>query len=262
MNACAEKLLQVDPVYYSNCLNLQPDKWQRDFLRSHSKRIICNTSRQVGKSTTTATKIVHRAKKKKQFIIIISPTERQSRELMIKVEECVQIDPYLQIDRDGDKKLEKVLNNGSRVLALPGTEKGVRGFSAPDLIIIDEASRVDDALFYTVSPMLAVRNGDLIVLSTPFGKRGFFWDIWDKGQGWERYEIPATECPRMTKGYLEEQRALMGDWWFQQEYMCQFLEPEDSLFNMDDVMAAFDDGISTFEGGNDIISNTVEALIL
>ena len=66
--------------------------------------------------------------------------------------------------------------NGSRVLSLPGTERTVRGFSEVSLLVIDEAARVDDGLYYAVRPMLAVSGGRLVALSTPYGKRGWFHD--------------------------------------------------------------------------------------
>jgi hypothetical protein len=46
--------------------------------------------------------------------------------------------------------------NGSRIVGLPGIEVTVRGFSAVSLLLIDEASRVDDAMYKALHPMLAV----------------------------------------------------------------------------------------------------------
>jgi hypothetical protein len=48
--------------------------------------------------------------------------------------------------------------------ALPGTQKSIRGFSGAALLIVDEAARVDDALYYAVKPMLAVSGGSLLML--------------------------------------------------------------------------------------------------
>ncbi len=40
---------------------------------------------------------------------------------------------------------------------------------------IDEAARVSDELYRAVRPMLATSGGRIVLLSTPFGKRGFFF---------------------------------------------------------------------------------------
>jgi hypothetical protein len=46
-------------------------------------------------------------------------------------------------------------------------------------LIVDEASRVQDALYQGIRPMLAVSGGRIVLLSTPWGKRGFFFEEWE-----------------------------------------------------------------------------------
>ena len=125
------------------------------------------------------------------------------------------------------RKLGMELFNGSRIEALPGSEKTIRGYSGVGLLILDEAARVDDALYYAVRPMLAVSGGSLMMLSTPFGKRGVFFEEWQGGKGWERYEVPATECPRISPGFLAEEREALSARVFRQEYECSFEEIEE-----------------------------------
>ena len=61
-------------------------------------------------------------------------------------------------------------------MGLPGTEGTVRGFSAVSMLLIDEAARVQDATYKSLRPMLAVGKGDLWLMSTPRGQRGFFYE--------------------------------------------------------------------------------------
>jgi hypothetical protein len=92
-----------------------------------------------------------------------------------------------------------------------------------DLLIIDEAARVPDDLYRAVRPMLAVSKGRLICLSTPYGKRGFFWEAWARGgDDWRRFEAPAAQCPRIAAEFLEQEKRAMGESWFRQEYCCSF----------------------------------------
>jgi phage FluMu gp28-like protein len=153
-----------------------------------------------------------------------------------------------------DRKLGMHLPNGSRIEALPGSEKTIRGFSGVDLLVVDEASRIDDGLFYAVSPMLAVSGGRMVLLSTPYGKRGVFHHEWVEGIGWERYEVPATECPRIPAAFLESERRSMPEWWFAQEYLCEFRETSDQIFGHDMIEAARDDGLPEyrFEGDENL----------
>jgi hypothetical protein len=72
--------------------------------------------------------------------------------------------------------------------------------------------------------MLAVSGGKLMMLSTPHGQRGVFFEAWDHGTEWKRYRVPATECPRISLEFLEEERLTLGNWWYRQEYFCEFLD--------------------------------------
>jgi hypothetical protein len=118
---------------------------------------------------------------------------------------------------------ELQLSNASRVVPLPCKEETIRSFSDIRLLIIDEAALVPDDLYRAVRPMLATSGGRLICLSTPHGKRGFFYDCWAKdGSDWHRIEIPAAQIPRIKPAFLEKDRRALGDSWFRQEYCCSF----------------------------------------
>src|ERR1700688_2334143 len=84
-------------------------------------------------------------------------------------------------EAQAESSLRIELGNGSRIIALPGLENTIRGFAGVKLLVIDEASRVADDLYRAVRPMLAVSNGRMICLTTPWGKRGFFHDVWTGG---------------------------------------------------------------------------------
>ena len=127
---------------------------------------------------------------------------------------------------------------------LPGVEGNVRGYSAVSLLLIDEAARVPQPMYLALRPMLAVGGGDLWLMSTPCGKQGFFHEVWEHGgDEWFRMSVPATECPRIAKEHLEEERRAMGSPVFEQEYMCAFVENGAALFGRHVVEAAIDDEV-------------------
>jgi len=224
-------------------LGWTPDKWQENLLRSKSDRLLLNCSRQSGKSTTAALLALHQAVHNPGLILLVSPTLRQSRELFAKVSGFLrQLKPRQRLTEDN--KLSFTLANGSRVVCLPGSADNIRGFSAPSLVIEDEAAFVDDALYVAVRPMLAVSGGRLILMSTPFGKRGHFYEAWISGENWKRIEITAKECPRISAEFLEREYTALGEWWFRQEYLCQFVETSDQVFRQKDIDAAFDADIA------------------
>jgi hypothetical protein len=95
--------------------------------------------------------------------------------------------------------------------------------------------------------MLAVSGGRLILLSTPAGKRGHFYETWlGSGYGWERIELTAAQCPRISPEFLAEERQILGELMYRQEYLCAFEDTEVSAFQTDLIMAALDDSFPPF----------------
>ncbi|MGI9167135.1 MAG: hypothetical protein ACR2G5_12260 [Pyrinomonadaceae bacterium] len=133
---------------------------------------------------------------------------------------------------------------------MPGKEATVRGYSDASLLILDEASRIDDELYQALRPMLAVSSrGRMVLLSTPFGKRGFFFHEWaEGGPEWWRVKITAHDCPRISRAWLDQERAAIGDWWFSQEYLCEFVDTQDQVFAYEDIMAALDPTVTPLFG--------------
>ena len=215
--------LMLDPSLILRAQTLFPDSWQRDLLLSTDNSVLLCCSRQSGKSTTVAALALHTALfRVPALVLILSPTLRQSGEFFRKVK-----DAYNALGRPAGAVIENAstleLGNGSRIVCLPGKEGTVRSFSAVDLLILDEAARVADDLYRTVRPMLAVSNGRLIALSTPFGKRGFFYDEWDREpSAFKKIKITWHQCPRITEAFIAEERRSLGDAWVRQEYDCSF----------------------------------------
>jgi hypothetical protein len=220
-------------------LGFEPDERQAELLGRDVRRLILNCTRQWGKSTITAAKAVTRARERAgSLTLVVSPSARQSGEFLRKAAGFVRR-MGMRPRGDGDNEISLLFPNGSRLVGLPGTEATVRGFSAVSLMLIDEAARVSDEMYKTVRPMLAVGDGDLWLMSTPFGKRGFFWEEWAQGgRQWERVTAPATECARISPSFLEEERASLGERWFRQEYLCEFLEADDALFSREAIERA------------------------
>jgi hypothetical protein len=146
-----------------------------------------------------------------------------------------------------ESALQLTLANGSRVISLPGDEKSIRGYSSVALLIIDEAARVEDALYSSVRPMLAVSQGQLVALSTPFGRRGWFWEAWSGEERWRRVEVTADQCPRIPAAFLAEERRALGENWYMQEYFCRWLSAVGAVFNPNDIEAAFVPGVRALE---------------
>ena len=197
----------------------------------------------------------------------MAATEYQAWLDMEKIKNFIARDrTYPEIKRDNDRLI--MLDNGSWIMVVPATEKAARGPSAPSLILLDEASRIEDIVYKSgIIPMLTENpECELINISTPNGKQGFFFKSFNNPK-WERYEVrapwevvetelrlipaePEEEYRRKCaekgiKGYdsprhknqAEQQFNLeeMGVLLYKQEYGPKFVEPEDQVFSYDDI---------------------------
>ena len=224
-------------------LGFVPDAVQERALLG-GRRGIVNCTRQWGKSTVMAAKAVHRAATEDGCLVLaLSPSARQSGEFLRKAGDFVGR-LGIKARGDGDNSISIALPNGSRIVGLPGRADTTVGFSAVSLLIFDEAALVKDDLYYELWPMLTVSDGDLWLLSTPAGRRGFFYNEWMKGgDEWFRVSVPATECSRISPEFLERVRKRLPEERFRQSYMCEFAGVPGALFREEDVLACLRDDI-------------------
>jgi hypothetical protein len=229
MSLAADLARSLDPLHVAHSVGLDLDAWQTELIASTDPRILIDVCRQGGKSTTTALVAVNTAMLDPGLILVASPSQRQSGELFKKIEQILRAQkPQPEFSKESATRME--LANGARIIALPGTEATVRGYSAPRLILIDEASRVEDDLITALRPMLATGEGRLIALSTPWGRRGWFWNSWQFGENWRRFRVPASECPRISSAFLEEELRELGPLRFASEYSCEFVDVAEQFF--------------------------------
>lgn len=239
--------MALDPVLFARSVGKAPDPWQAEVLLSTSRRVLLNCSRQSGKSTVSAVTALHEALyRPDRLILLFSPSLRQSSELF-RTLAGLYTRTGAVVPPKAETQLRLELANGSRIISLPASEATVRGYAGVHTIIIDEAARVEDELYEAVLPMLATTNGRVVALSTPFGKLGWWAEAWRSGGDlWERYEVPASQCPRISPAFLEEQRRTRGEWFFRQEYGCEFVDGVNNVFNSEDVERVFSGKVETW----------------
>jgi phage terminase large subunit-like protein len=217
-------------------LGLTLTDWQRDFLASDHPRRLLLCCRQSGKSTMAAVEALHVAlTEPNSLVVILAPSEKQAKETFGKVAAFYRRVGEI-LPAESYRKTGLQLSNGSRIETSAGTEKTTRGFSSVRLLIVDEASRIDDDLYFAIRPMLAVSGGTLVMLSTPFGRRGVFYEEWTEGKGWQKFKVTVDDLPDdwylpSKAEYLAEERETLPNRIIRQEYYCYFVETDEQVFS-------------------------------
>ena len=229
---------QLDPALWAReAKGYDLDPWQERVLGSADKNQLLLCSRQAGKSTAASLLAAHCALYRPgSLILCLSPSQRQSGELFQKISILLS-----GAAKDANSKTEVSLPNGSRVLSLPGSADTIRGYS-PRLVLLDEAAFAPDDLFAAISPMLAVSRGKLICLTSPNGKRGFFYALWQNATAdYIREKVIAEDCPRISPEFLAQEKMVLSADKFEQEYHCAFGDAENAAFA--NVESIFDDSV-------------------
>jgi hypothetical protein len=253
----ADLRLAIDPDAFAAAAGLEGplDEWQRSVLDAAEGKMLLCCSRQSGKSTIAALLAARTAVfKPGSLVLCVSPSLRQSGELFRRVlgfyHGLSGLPSRPPVKAESALRLE--LTNGSRVISLPGSERTTRGYSQAALIVLDEASRIEDELIVSLAPMQAATRGQrrFVAMSTPWGRRGWYFERWQSADpGWLKVEVTANQCPRIAPDFLAEQERELGPLLYRQEYGCEFVDSSETLFAAALVERAFDAAVRPLFGG-------------
>lgn len=278
----------LSPAWYLRNAGFDPFEWQKPVLWPSLTPKLLLTCRQAGKSTIIAGKVETTCRHEPNAdALLICPSQDQSKEVMHKLSDFTRMHTSSMLSQDA--VYEKSWINGSRVMALPGSERSVRGYSDPRFIILDEGARILDDTYKAALPMMAGGKTELIALSTAFGKRGWFYRAWTgkSDQVWDRImvtvrwrlnedETRLVEGPsesemqelyarqgikffyssRHTKEFCEFVLSEIGALWYRQEYQCEFLDMTTGVFSDALVQSAVTDDadiLDLFAGTSNIV---------
>jgi hypothetical protein len=212
---------QIDPaLWVKEVLGVEPAPWQEQFLRApRGASIIALTARQVGKTTTAVWGIAHYMLFAPGGLSVITcPAHRQSAEAVRRVRDIL-IKVGAEFRTDNVYALE--LKNGSRVLALPGSDDSIRGMTVDGWIVADEAARLSDDLISALRPMRArCPQAWFAMLSTAWSRTDPFWKAWEDGDpSWLRLKATAESVSFFSDKFLEQERRALGKDGFDREYL-------------------------------------------
>lgn len=221
MNTTTELAYRIDPaLWVENVIGIPPAAWQAEFLRAaRGASIAVLTARQVGKTTAAGWAIAHFMMHHPHGLsVVVCPAQRQSAEGVRRIKDTL-LKAGGKLTTDNVYGLE--LENGARVLALPGSDDSIRGLTVDGWIIADEAARLSPELIAAVRPMRARKpQARFAMLSTAWSRTDPFWTVWDNGDpSWLRLKATADVGGLYSEAYLEQERRALGEVVFNREYL-------------------------------------------
>ena len=222
-------------------LDLRLENWQKKLVETPpGGRAIALCARQAGKTTATAVAVSHcMVFQNETTSLFLSPTQRQSAEGVRRVRQCL-VKSNVKLKSDNAFSLE--LENGSRVLALPGaSDDGIRGLSISGCLVFDEAARVSTDLFHAALPMVSrfSKTARIFAVSTAWAAQGWYYRLWMEGEGWAHIRADITECGHLSKDDIERERQTLGEMAFRREYLCEWDQTEQRFFDPGSIASAF-----------------------
>ena len=210
---------------------------QLEVVRSRARiRCICS-GRQAGKSRTLAILALHAAYATAGArVLILSAGEDVAKELLSVIAALAQA-PWLKASVLDENSGRLVLSNGSEIVSVPASTKQVRSRSI-DLLILDEASFMDEDLWTAARYTVIARPGSKIVMaSTPFGRLDRFFAVTyraglarNRVDGHESFHWPSTASPLVDKELLAAWRRTSTDREYRREVLAEWVDDAGAYF--------------------------------
>jgi len=244
------ELLKVceDPALFARIiLNFNPFPYQEKLLRDQSARIVACMGRQTGKTTTIAIKAIHYAFcNPSSTVLITSPSLRQSMIMFDRILTFIYRSRLLPKSVVRRTRTIIQLTNGSQIIALPCSENLLRGYTA-NLIICDEAAFMpEEVITQVMFPMLSTTKGKAVFLSTPWGRDHFFYKAFMNPR-YSVHKVKSSECPLITREFLEEMKANMTEQAYRMEYEAEFVEAASCFFPQDLIRSCIDPDLEFYD---------------
>jgi hypothetical protein len=201
---------------------------------------IAKLPRQCGKTTAVAAILLWAVLFNEHYTIaILANKESKAKEILQRIKLAYELLPWwLQAGVSEWNKNSITLANGSKIFANATSPDAARGESI-NLLYLDEFAFVEpnmqESFWMSVIPTISSgQSTKILITSTPHGME-LFYKIWaeaeKKQNGFNPVDSHWSEMPGRDQKWEQEQRKLMGDRAFSQEFECEFLGSSNTLID-------------------------------
>ena len=235
-------------IFLHDLLDIELQDYQLDIARAlqGTKNLVVVSGRQIGKDYVIATFALWESiVRPNSKIVIVSAAERQSFLLNDRILSFIAGNDQLYVTILKASRDELRFKNGSAVYFLPATGY-IRGYTEVTRVFVNEARDVPDTTYDAITPMLSRRNGHLAVFSTPLGRVGHLWDIWNSPL-YEKVHVRSEQNAYLDKDFLKGEQERMSNASYQCEYEGEFVSSQTNYFEPTSIQKALVDYTLTLQ---------------
>ena len=204
------------------------------------KYMILVWSRQSGKSVFAEVACIEALCNPDKFSAYITPSYKHGKKVYAEL--VKYLEPTGLIKRKNGQELRIESIYGSVLQFFSGeSPTAIRGNTVSGILIIDEASYFPDQLsngediwYNVIQPITKARCKKIIMISTPAGKRGFFYQFYNKAlegkEGYAYMKRTIYDDSLASQDYIDDMKNGTPEKIFQQEYECVFLDSALTFF--------------------------------
>lgn len=225
--------------------------YQQRFINDNSRLKICLKARQIGMTTAMCFEAIKMALNKRCSILILSTTERQSMEVIDRIQNLLSIfKQAVNLKLIRESRSEIMFPNRSKIISLPASPSSIRGYSGH--VFLDEFAFHKDskAIWTAVFPIIS-KGYSLRIVSTPAGKTGKFYELWESAEelGFSRHKITIYDAIKDgLKIDLDLIKKNLDPESFAQEYECEFIDEAFSYFPLELIYSAISSECDAWDG--------------
>ena len=193
-----------------------------------------------GKTVFSEVMLIEYLCKPNTFNAYISPTFAQGKKVFAELAQLLEPTGIIKKANAQDLKIESIYGSTLKFFSME-SPTSIRGNTVSGLLVLDEAaffptqlSDGQDPYYNVIFPIIKARKPKTLVISTPNGKQGMFYDLYLKAFNEEKgyYQLTATiyDDDLITKEEIEELKRGYPPLAFRQEFEVEFLSNALTVF--------------------------------
>lgn len=204
------------------------------------KFLVARWSRQCGKTVFAEIMMIEYLCVPHTFNAYISPTFAQGKKVFAELTQLLEGTGIVKKANAQDLKIESIYGATLKFFSME-SPTSIRGNTVSGILVMDEAaffptqlSTGEDPYYNVIFPIIKARKPKVLVISTPNGRQGMYYDLYLKAFNEEKgyHQLTATiyDDDLITKEEIEELKRGYPPLAFKQEFEVEFLDNALTVF--------------------------------